>query len=84
VPIIASKIGGIPEMIVEGVNGMFFDPYKEGDLEQKILKFEKEVSIWRSKTEEIKKSAQKFTNYEKWIDEWEKLMQEIIYKRIAL
>ena len=79
VPIIASKIGGIPEMIVEGVNGMFFDPYKEGDLEQKILKFEKEIHIWRSKTEEIKKSSQKFTNYEKWIDEWEKLLQEIIY-----
>jgi len=79
VPIIASKIGGIPEMIVEGVNGMFFDPYKEGDLEQKILKFEKEIHIWRSKTEEIKKSSRKFTNYEKWIDEWEKLMQEIIY-----
>ena len=37
----------------------------------------KDISIWRSKTEEIKKSAQKFTNYEKWIDEWEKLMQEI-------
>jgi len=46
---------------------------------KKILKFEKEIHIWRSKTEEIKKSSQKFTNYEKWIDEWEKLMQEIIY-----
>ncbi len=30
-----------------------------------IEDFEKEVSIWRSKTEEIKKSSQKFTNYEK-------------------
>jgi hypothetical protein len=49
-----------------------------------IEDFEKEESIWRSKTKEIKKSSQKFTNYEKWIDEWEKLMQEIIYKRIAL
>jgi glycosyltransferase involved in cell wall biosynthesis len=79
IPVIGSNIGGIPEIISEDINGMLFDPYKEGDLEQKILKFAKEISIWRSKTEEIKKSSQKFTNYEKWIDEWAKLMQTIIY-----
>lgn len=28
VPVIWSNIGGVPEMISEGINGMLFDPYK--------------------------------------------------------
>ena len=49
IPVIGSNIGGIPEMIIEGVNGMLFDPYNEGDLEEKILRFESEISEWRKK-----------------------------------
>lgn len=36
VPVIGSKLGGVPEAIEEGVNGFVFDPYKEGDLREKI------------------------------------------------
>ncbi|MDA0739824.1 MAG: glycosyltransferase [Nitrospirae bacterium] len=36
VPVIASKLGGVPEAIIEGVNGYLFDPYFEGDLLEKI------------------------------------------------
>jgi glycosyltransferase involved in cell wall biosynthesis len=36
VPVIASKIGGAPEIIESGVNGFLFDPYEEGDLSAKI------------------------------------------------
>jgi glycosyltransferase involved in cell wall biosynthesis len=35
IPVIGSNTGGIPEMISESINGMLFDPYKEGDLEEK-------------------------------------------------
>lgn len=35
-PVIASRIGGIPEMIVEGVNGYLFEPGSVDDLEEKI------------------------------------------------
>ncbi len=35
-PVIGSKLGGVPEAIEEGVNGFLFDPYKEGDLAGKI------------------------------------------------
>jgi len=55
VPVIGSNTGGIPEMISEGINGMLFDPYKEGDLEEKMLKFESEISDWRNKSETIKR-----------------------------
>ncbi len=79
VPVIGSNIGGIPEMIIEGVNGILFDPYKEGDLEEKLLKFESEISYWKSKSEVIKRSAAKFLDYEKWIKEWNELCKEVLH-----
>ncbi|MEM0061516.1 MAG: glycosyltransferase, partial [Fervidicoccaceae archaeon] len=78
VPVIGSNIGGIPEMIVDGLNGMLFDPYKEGDLEEKLLKFENELETWKNKTEVIKRSAEKFLNYEKWIEQWEEIYRLIL------
>jgi len=36
VPVIASKIGGAPEVINDGVNGLLFDPYEEGALAARI------------------------------------------------
>ena len=36
VPVIGSKLGGVPEAIEDGVNGYIFDPGKEGDLAEKI------------------------------------------------
>ena len=35
-PVIGSKLGGVPEAIEDGVNGFLFDPYKEGDLAEKL------------------------------------------------
>ncbi|GAB6065815.1 glycosyltransferase family 4 protein [Aquifex pyrophilus] len=77
IPVIGSNIGGIPEMIIEGVNGMLFDPYKEGDLEEKLLKFESEISDWKNKAEIIKQSAQKFLDYEGWLKQWEELYNSV-------
>jgi len=79
VPVIGSNIGGIPEMITEGVNGMLFDPYKGEDLEEKLLKFVIDISEWKSKSEIIKQSAKKFLDYEGWLNQWEEL-----YKSVAL
>ena len=55
VPVIGSSTDGIPEMISEGINGMLFDSYKEGNLEEEMLKFETEISDWRNKSEIIKR-----------------------------
>ncbi len=35
-PVIASRIGGIPELINDGVNGLLFNPGDEADLKNKI------------------------------------------------
>lgn len=78
IPVIGSNIGGIPEMITEEVNGILIDPYKEGDLEEKMLKFESDIFYWRNKSDIIKQSAQKFLDYEGWLNQWEEL-----YKLVA-
>jgi len=78
VPVIGSNIGGIPEMVVEGLNGILFDPYKEGDLEEKLLSFENEVKAWRNKAEMIKQTAEKFLDYEKWIKQSEEIYRLVL------
>ncbi len=37
IPVIGSRLGGIPEMIDEGTTGLLFDPFDEKDLSDKIL-----------------------------------------------
>jgi len=77
IPVIGSNIGGIPEMI-QGINGLLFDPYNEDDLIEKILKFEKEINEWRIKYDIIKQSALNFLDYEGWLNQWEELYKLII------
>lgn len=42
IPVVASKLGGVPEVITDDVNGYLFDPYIEGDLLSKINNILKE------------------------------------------
>ena len=39
-PVIGSSLGGITELIKDGINGFLFDPYKKFDLDNAINKFE--------------------------------------------
>ena len=78
VPVIASNIGGIPEMVVEGKNGLLFDPGNEEDLAEKLELAVGGVEYWRKRREVIRKSGRKFLDYKKWVTKWEELILECI------
>lgn len=44
-PAVASKIGGIPDLIDEGVNGLLFDPAKPGEMREAVLKLLNEPAL---------------------------------------
>jgi len=54
-PVIASRIGGIPELVTDGVNGLLFNPGDAGDLQRKIQYIIDNRDILRKFSENIPK-----------------------------
>lgn len=59
-PVIGSKIGGIPEMIINNYNGYLFQPGNRDDLKQQILKFNNDSAL----SQQLGKNAQKYYDEE--------------------
>jgi len=70
--VIASKIGGISELVIDGENGLLVEPGNVGALTTALTKFEKEREVFWNKTKEIQKSAERFS-LKKYVDELEKI-----------
>lgn len=51
VPVIGSRLGGVPEAIEDGVNGFLFDPYCEGDLTEKLERILEDPALLERITE---------------------------------
>jgi glycosyltransferase involved in cell wall biosynthesis len=68
--VLAGNIGGIPEIIQNGKNGLLFDPYNMKDFKQKINK------LWNDTiyAEKLGKSARKSA--------FEKYNSEVHYKKL--
>jgi len=50
-------------------------------LRGKLLRFKSEISEWRKKSEIIKQSAQRFLDYEGWLNAWEELYKIVAYRK---
>ncbi|RLG46813.1 MAG: hypothetical protein DRN92_04515 [Thermoproteota archaeon] len=78
IPVLGSKLGGIPEMIREGINGLLFDPYDEENFKNTILEFVKNISYWMAKKEDIKKTSQPFFDRQRWKREWTDIYERVL------
>ncbi|MEM1805007.1 MAG: glycosyltransferase family 4 protein [Nanopusillaceae archaeon] len=77
-PVIASKIGGIPEIVKPKLNGDLFAPGNTGELTIKILEFINNINYWREKAEDIHNYCRPFFDTKRWGDEWEELIQLVL------
>ena len=77
-PVIASKIGGIPELIQENIEGLLFESDSKDDLKEKLNKLIKDNQL----QEFLGKNAQKkiATQYSSWKNQAEKLLA--LYKQL--
>jgi glycosyltransferase involved in cell wall biosynthesis len=59
VPVIASKVGGLPDLIQEGKNGLFFDPLSAQSMAEGVKKIALENSLVRDMAQCAKEQAMK-------------------------
>ena len=79
-PVIASRIGAIPEAVHEGVNGFLFEPGNVGELRRLMLRFIEDPDLARKMASHMPKT--KFM--EEHAMELEEIYQGIIAKRKAV
>ncbi len=44
-PVVASDVGGVPEVVKDMINGLLFDPFKSGDLQGKVRRLLEEPGL---------------------------------------
>jgi glycosyltransferase involved in cell wall biosynthesis len=77
-PVIASQVGGIPELIQENIEGLLFESDSKEELKEKLYKLIKDKQL----QELLGKNAQKkiATHYSSWENQAEKLLA--LYKHL--
>jgi len=78
VPVIASNIGGIPELIKLGINGTLFNPFQTNELKESMLEFSNNIFEWKKNFNKIVETSYPFCDFEQWINQWNDLIKEIV------
>ena len=77
-PVIASRRGGIPEMIKDGENGILFEPNRPGELRAALGLLAKDSEMLARMGEVAKISAGPFLDQRQWITEYLGFYENII------
>lgn len=80
-PIIGSDIGGIPELIKDGVNGLLFEPENDDDLNKKLLKLINDIELLKQMEDNAFNSIPNNSidnMIEQTINEYEKLLNKMV------
>ena len=78
-PVIASNMGSLPELVVDGVNGYLFDPYNPDELVEKIKLLDDEELVVEMGMNSRKRLDDRFapkTHYNSLLHIFEKLVKE--------
>ncbi|MFZ6033695.1 MAG: glycosyltransferase family 4 protein [Melioribacter sp.] len=84
IPIIASRVGGIPEQIVDGYNGFLVEPNDIGAFTEKIIKLHDDSELRKKMGENGYKKLKKDFTVGKWINFHLELYEDIITKHNKL
>ena len=77
VPVIASNIGGIPELIAEGETGLLVRPGDEKDLARAMRTLHESRDVWWAKSDSIRAQAAQYS-IKRYVDQLEELIKEIV------
>ncbi len=77
VPVIASNVGGIPELVIEGETGLLVQPGDEKDLARGMWEIHEARDQWWAKSDAIRHQAEKYS-IKRYVDRLEELIKEIV------
>lgn len=80
VPVIASRIGGIPEIVIEGETGLLVRPADEQDLARAMRMVHDERDVWWTKSESIRAQATQYS-IKHYVDRLEEFIEEMRQKK---
>lgn len=77
IPVIASLRGGIPEIIIDMVNGLLIDPEQEDSLGKAILKLYNDKKLFKKLSQQGRNSVEAFLNVDKMLDKYESIIENL-------
>jgi len=77
-PLVGSRRGGIPEMIVDGKNGRLFDPENPRELEAAIGELASNAELRAEMAEEARQSARPYLDVDAWVKAYEAIYEQVV------
>ena len=77
-PVVASKVGGIPQQVIDGVNGFLHDPRDYGGFSQSVVKLLKSSRLRRILGEAGRQHIQKNFLITRLVSDWLDLFNELL------
>ncbi|MCL2206476.1 MAG: glycosyltransferase family 4 protein [Fibromonadales bacterium] len=78
VPVIASKMGGLPEIVKKNANGLFCFPESPNSLGECIVKLYEKPELLEQMSVNARDSVGIFLNVGKWIEKYENVFREVM------
>jgi len=80
--VIASRVGGIKEIISEGIDGMFVEPKDPEGITQSIIKLINDVELRKRISSRSKHKVISYFNIQRVVDEIEDVYEKLIVKKL--